>query len=271
MDDWVLLVRDGVELACRDFGGVGHPVVLLHGLAGYAEEWKGTASWLTAQAHVWAFDARGHGRSTRQPSDVSHGARVDDVVFALDRLALGPVVLVGQSLGGLTALSVAARHAERVRGLVLVEASPSDGVDARVMADEIAEALRRWPVPFPSRETALAFLMERFGGPLAAGAWADGLEEAADGWRPQFDVDVMRETLIAVLSEPTWADWAQIECPTLIVRGENGTLSAETAAGMAARRPGVKEVEIAGAGHDVHLEQPQSWQSALGRFLEQLS
>lgn len=206
----------------------------------------------------------------RRPSDVSHRARVDDVGFVLDRLDLGPVALVGQSLGGLTALSVAARHPELVRGLALVEASPSDGADAQAMAEDMAEALRRWPVPFQSRVAASAFFMDRFGNRFAAEAWADGLEETADGWRPRFDIDVMRETLIAVLSEPTWGDWAKIGVPTLVVRGENGTLSAETAAAMAARRAGVTEVEIAGAGHDVHLDQPPRWRTVLARFLEEL-
>lgn len=270
MADSVLRVRDGVVLACRDFGGEGPPVVLLHGLAGHAEEWKETAAWLTREARVWALDARGHGLSARRPTDVSHRARVDDVTFVLDRLELEPVVLVGQSLGGLTALSVAARHGERVRGLVLVEAGPSDGADVLAMAEDVGGALRRWPVPFGSQEAALEFFRERFGSPLAAEAWAAGLEETGDGWRPRFDVDVMVETLVGVLSEPTWPDWEQVACPTLIVRGENGTLTAATAAEMVARRSGAEAVEVAKAGHDLHLEQPRSWRTVLTGFLQQL-
>jgi pimeloyl-ACP methyl ester carboxylesterase len=107
-------------------------------------------------------------------------------------------------------------------------------------------------------------------GPLAAQAWAAGLEETTDGWRPRFDVDVMVETLVGVLSEPTWPDWEQVSSPTLILRGENGTLTAETAAKMIDRRPGAEVAEIAGAGHDVHLEQPKRWREVLTRFLTDL-
>jgi pimeloyl-ACP methyl ester carboxylesterase len=266
----VSLVRDGVSLSCRDFGGEGTPVILLHGLAGHSEEWRETASWLTGSARVWALDARGHGLSTRRPPATSHQARVDDVEFVLERLQLDHVVLVGQSLGGVTALSLAARHPQRVRGLVLVEASPSDGGDARTMAEEVGEALRRWPVPFRSREAALEFFTHRFGSRLAAEAWAAGLEETADGWRPQFDVDVMVETLVGVLSESTWSDWARVASPALIVRGESGMLSAETAAKMIDQRPGTEVREIAGAGHDLHLEQPKRWREVLTRFLKDL-
>jgi pimeloyl-ACP methyl ester carboxylesterase len=270
MGDCVFFVRDAAWLACRDFGGEGDPVVLLHGLAGHAEEWRSTVTWLTAEARVWALDARGHGMSERRPGDVSHRARVDDVAFVLERLELDAVVLVGQSLGGLTALSFAAENSERVRGLVLVEASPSNGGDVRAMAEEVGEALRRWPVPFRSRESALEFFAERFGSPLVAEAWTAGLQETADGWRPRFDVDVMVETLVKVLGEPTWPDWEQIPCPTLIVRGEKGTLTENTAAEMVKRQPNSKAAVVPAAGHDLHLEQPASWRAVLTRFLHQL-
>jgi pimeloyl-ACP methyl ester carboxylesterase len=58
-------------LACRDFGGDGAAVLLLHGLAGHADEWTETASWLTKRCRVVAFDARGHGHSERFPGGFS--------------------------------------------------------------------------------------------------------------------------------------------------------------------------------------------------------
>jgi len=149
---WGATKRDGVSLAWRDFGGDGLPVLLLHGLAGQAEEWTQTASWLTARAHVVAPDARGHGRSERQPEDVSHATTAEDAAFVIRQAGLGPAVVVGQSLGGLTALRLTARHPELVRGVVLIEASPNGRDDRR--AEELAAAvgtgLRSWPVPFAS-------------------------------------------------------------------------------------------------------------------------
>jgi pimeloyl-ACP methyl ester carboxylesterase len=263
-------VRAGVRLACRDFGGEGHAVAFLHGLAGHADEWTETASWLTAEARVLAFDARGHGRSERHPKDVSHDARVDDVAFVVEQLEVGPVVLVGQSVGGLTALSVAARYASRVRALVLVEASPSDGGDADATAEEVGAALRSWPVPFASRDAATAFFRDRFGVALAAQAWTDGLERSEDGWRPRFDVDVMVETLREELAAPTWSEWEQLSCPVLIVRGERGTLTPAVVNEMLTRLPHARLVQIPDAGHDVHLDQPQQWREALEQFAHSL-
>jgi pimeloyl-ACP methyl ester carboxylesterase len=60
---WLIEERDGVVLACADYGGEGTPIVLLHGLAGYAGEWAPTAHHLAKSHRVIAPELRGHGRS----------------------------------------------------------------------------------------------------------------------------------------------------------------------------------------------------------------
>ncbi|WP_371131940.1 alpha/beta fold hydrolase [Streptomyces sp. cf386] len=101
------VVRDGVRLVCRDWGGPGQPVVLLHGLAGHAGEWDAAARHLSPRYRVVAVDQRGHGASERHPRDVSRAAYVADVVAVVERLGLRRPVLVGQSLGGHTAMLTA--------------------------------------------------------------------------------------------------------------------------------------------------------------------
>jgi len=194
MTSWRSFERQGAKLCVVDFGGDGKPVLCLHGLAGHAGEWTETASWLTEDHRVFGLDARGHGRSERRPDDVSPDAQVADVAFIIRQIAMEPVVLVGQSLGGLTAMMVAARHPELVRGLVMADAAPGQGGAGEAAAQAIGEALRSWPVPFPTREAGAEFFRARFGDGAAL-PWADGLEEHVDGWRPRFDIDVMERTL----------------------------------------------------------------------------
>jgi pimeloyl-ACP methyl ester carboxylesterase len=271
MSGWHELKRAGARLAVRDFGGEGSPVLLLHGLAGHAEEWSGTASALASRHRVIALDARGHGRSERCPKDVSRGAHVADVAFVVEQLEIGPVALVGQSLGGHAALLVAAEHPRLVRALVVAEASPLAAPDPASFAADVARSLASWPVPFPSREAAVAFFAGRGWSPPAAEAWADGLEPSADGWRPRFDCDVMERTLREAVAQDCWDVWERIACPTLVVRGAAGTLPPEVAREMVARLPGAQLVELAKAGHDVHLDRTQEWTSALLDFLGEVA
>jgi pimeloyl-ACP methyl ester carboxylesterase len=213
---------------------------------------------------------------------VSRDSLVADAAFAVERLRLQPVVVVerlrlqpvvvvvGQSVGGLTALSLAARRPELVRGRVLVDASPAGGGDdVEETVTATAGALRAWPASFASRSDADVFFAERFGAGLAAGAWASGLEDSETGWRPRFDVDVMAQTLREV-SVPSWDEWDTIRCPTLVVRARNRMIEPETAGEIIERLPRAQLVEIPDAAHDLHLDRPDEWRDALIGFLDSL-
>ncbi len=267
MSGWLELERDGVRLSCRDFGGDGPAVLLLHGLAGHAGEWEQTAAWLASRHRVLALDARGHGRSERRPHDVSRAAHVTDVAYVIERLQLGSVALVGQSLGGHAALLVAAEHPRLVRALVVAEASPLAPDDPAPFAADVGASLASWPAPFASQEAAVAYFADKGWSANAAAAWAEGLERRDDGLRPRFDADVMERTLREAMARELWEEWERIRCPTLVVRGANGTLPMEVAREMAERLPGTRVVELADAGHDLHLDQPDAWREALAGFL----
>ena len=148
-----VLGRDGVRLHVLDTGvpaGAG-PVpclLLLHGLGGCADEWRGIAAQLAGRARVVAFDARGHGVSTRRPQDLSGAAHVADAFAVVEEMGLGRVVLVGQSCGAHTALMTAAAHPEAVACLVLIEgggvpALSVVGYNRRVDWPELLDRLSR--------------------------------------------------------------------------------------------------------------------------------
>ncbi|MFE2408385.1 alpha/beta fold hydrolase [Kitasatospora sp. NPDC059408] len=259
------VIRDGVRISCRDWGGSGAPVLLLHGLAGHAGEWDTIARSLSPRHRVVAVDQRGHGASTRRPGDVSRAAYVADVAAVVEQLDLHRPVLVGQSLGGHTAMLTVAAHPDLPGGLVLVEAGaggPSPDVPA-----EIGAALEAWPRPFPSRGAAVEF----FGGGAIGEAWADGLEERDGGWWPRFDRDVMVEALAESARRAFWDEWTGITCPTLVVLGQSGIIPQDETEAMLQRRPETVAMSVPAAGHDVHLEQPETLCRALHEFLEQVA
>ena len=239
--------------------------MLLHGLAGHVGEWDVLARSLSSRYRVVAVDQRGHGASEHHPQDVSRAAYVADVIAVVDQLALQRPVLVGQSLGGHTAMLTAAAYPGLVRALVLVEAG-SGGPNPNGLAD-IGGWLDSWPTPFPSREAAVAFLG---GGPVGAG-WAAGLEERDGGWWPRFDRDVMVRSLAENTQHSYWHEWGQVVCPTLVVLAQSSFIPAPEADEMLRQRPDTLAMSIPGTGHDLHLEQPGILHTALSGFLDGLT
>jgi pimeloyl-ACP methyl ester carboxylesterase len=257
---WHTLDRSGARLCAADYGGAGPPVLLLHGLAGHAREWDSTAAWLARSHRVVAVEARAHGRSERSPGDVTPEAFAADAAHWIEELRLAPAVVAGQSLGGLTALLLAARRPDLVRGLVVAEATPArdpGGVDI------VERWLATWPLPFPSPERARDF----FGGDtLRARTWCASLELHGDGLWPAFEPAVLLAALTAANARDHWDDWAGVRCPALVVRAAGGAPLDECER-MIELLPGARLAEIADAGHDVHLDQPERWTELLSTFL----
>ena len=261
-DGWGRVERPDAEIWYHDTASDLPVLVLLHGLAGYALEWGATIAALREDYRVISVEQRGHGSSTRRPDDVSRQAYVADAVAVLDDLGAGAVPVVGQSMGGHTAMLLAAHHPERVSRLVMVEAGLGGGDPADV--DGLAAWLRGWPAPFADRDAFLAF----FGGSRSvAEGWADGLAERADGLWPQWDAETLARALAAVAEREHLDEWSSVQAPTLLVRGEHGSIPERQVESMCALRPDTELAVVAGAGHDLHLEAPDALRPVLARFL----
>ncbi|GLW68276.1 hypothetical protein Kpho02_05750 [Kitasatospora phosalacinea] len=256
-----VIERDGVRLVCRDWGGEGPALVMLHGLVGHAGEWDALAGPLSSSYRVVAVDQRGQGASDRFPSDVSRESYVEDVVAVADQLGLGRIVLVGQSLGGHTAILTAARHPGLVRALVVIEADVSDPDPEWPVA--IRQWFDSWPASFPSRDAAIEF----FGGGAVGRGWADGLEERDGQWWPRFDQDVMVRSVTDAAGHSFGHEWEDVTCPTLLVLAQSSFIPPDRIDELMRRRIPTVSASVRGSRHDVHLEQPGVVYDLMSPFL----
>jgi pimeloyl-ACP methyl ester carboxylesterase len=118
------LVHNGVKLAYEDHG-VGKPAfVFIHGWTCNRSFFAPQAKHFARQHRVVSVDLRGHGESDKPQGPYPISAYADDVAAMIDQLALGKVVAVGHSMGGITVLQLGAAHPDKVAAIVMVDPAP---------------------------------------------------------------------------------------------------------------------------------------------------
>lgn len=224
----------------------GPLLVLLHGLGGTAELWRGVEAQLPAawRGGWMTLDLPGHGRSTHA-SSYTFGAQGHLVAEALPRDR--ELVLMGHSMGGMVALAIAGFHpgVRRVIGFSIKTWWPPAQVEG--MREQSLKPARI----FASREEAveryiLASGLRGLADPAAPEHEA-GVIEVADGWRIAQDMGTFD---FGVPDMPELL--AQVSCPvTLALGSEDKLVRADNYEGL-----GVEVVTFEGLGHNPHVEDP---------------
>lgn len=125
--------------------GAGRPIVLLHGLMGDGATWGPVARGLVEVAAVVAPDARGHGLSSAPGHGHHYDDHAHDVEALIHGLGLDSPVLVGHSMGGVTAALVAGRGRVSLSGVVFVDPSfLSPARQAEVHGSDVAAQHAAW-------------------------------------------------------------------------------------------------------------------------------
>lgn len=120
--------------------GQGRPLVLVMGLAGTMDAWPPSfVDSLAARRRVIVFDNEGIRRSTLGPGALTVGRMADDVASLIRALRLRRVDVLGWSMGGMIAQSLARRHPRLVRRMVLCATAPGDGRATPPAADVITQ------------------------------------------------------------------------------------------------------------------------------------
>jgi pimeloyl-ACP methyl ester carboxylesterase len=118
---------EGQRIGYRSIGS-GRPLVLIMGLSGSMEAWPPSfVDRLAARRRVIAFDNAGIGRTGLGSRPLTIARMADDAAALIRRLRLGRADVLGWSMGGMIAQSLASRHPARVRRMVLAATAPGDG------------------------------------------------------------------------------------------------------------------------------------------------
>jgi pimeloyl-ACP methyl ester carboxylesterase len=263
-------VSDGYELSALRWGSEEPQLVLLHGGAQNAHTWDTVA--LALGRPLVAIDLPGHGHSGHREDHVYWPAdNAIAVETAVRALAPEAGLVVGMSLGGLTALALADRAPDVVRQLVLVDVTP--GVN-----HEKASAIVQFidgPETFASfdeiLERTVAFNPTRSESSLRRGILHNAVEMPDGRWRWRYDLprrgsgEGADGKIMPGLDE-LWGAVSRLRVPLTLARGSlSPVVDDDDVAELLRRRPDAVVEVVEGAGHSIQGDKPRE----LARLLEE--
>jgi N-formylmaleamate deformylase len=242
---------NGVNIHYLRTGGAKPPLVLLHGLTGSGACWTPSARALESEYDLVMPDARGHGKSSTPLHGYRYEDLASDVVALFRELGLAAPILLGHSMGGMTAAVVASQATTLMRGPVLTDPT--------------------FLSPQRQREVHASDVMEQQAAVLAQ-------LRGRHAHRSSEMVELLAESRLQTRMEafdvltPPNPEYNQlistISVPILLVVGDNGAVvSLETTQELQRLNPLVRVEQIQNAGHGLVYDQPERFAAVVRRFL----
>jgi N-formylmaleamate deformylase len=249
---------NGINVHYLRTGRYKPTLIALHGLTGSGACWFPLARALEGDYDVVMPDARGHGKSSAPHHGYLYRDHANDVMRLIEALGLAAPVLLGHSMGGMTAAVVASQVGTAIRGVILAdptflspqrqrEVHESDVIEQhrRLLSLNKGEALAHARLRHPRRSSELVELI----------------------------TDARLQTKIRAFDvltppNPEYRELVRTICvPVLLVIGDDGVVSLETARELQNLNQRLRYERIADAGHGLPYDQPDCFAAAVRSFL----
>ncbi|MDR2039901.1 MAG: alpha/beta fold hydrolase [Bacteroidales bacterium] len=258
------------------------PFIILHGLYGSSDNWLTIARHLSEKYEVIIPDMRNHGRSPHHPVH-TYGEMSADVLELMDRLNIGQCILLGHSMGGKTAIHLAAREAERISRLIIDDISPvnySSLTEHSPLALEhlniMDNLLHTIPEQYSRREEIEQLWAKKIPDPAMRLFMLKNLQRNNNGtfeWR--INIKSIARNLPQILNgmdDFSQEKYPEINIPTLFIKGElSSYIQPDMFPQIQRIFPHSEIVILPDAGHWLHVEQSGLFLAAIMQFLSDIN
>jgi esterase len=250
-----------MELASLDFGGRGRQILILHGLFGSSRNWAAAGRFLSAFGHAVALDCRNHGASPHAPSHTL-GDLISDLAGHIERRCDEPPLLLGHSMGGLTAMGCALLYPQAISGLIVVDIAPrAYSLD---LGAELA-ALSLDATKFRTRAEADAAMAPLIPDRVLRQFLQLNLERHNGVFRWKLNVAALKQATFAAELPGLPGSY---DGPALFLRGGASDYVTDGDLPLIARRfPGSRVETLPGADHWLHHTSSPQFEAAIADFL----
>lgn len=279
-DERFLRSRDGLQIYYRDYAGDDGkaPVLCLHGLTRNSRDFAALAEHIAPARRVLVPDQRGRGRSQYDSNWLNYhpGTYIEDMWTLMGELAVGRVIVIGTSLGGLMAMLMAAARPQALAGVVLNDIGPEIDPAGVARIQSYAGRLppvRNWDDAAAQMKMTFALAFPDYDEQKWQEFARNSFDED-DGGVPRLAADPKIGDAIRSIPAPPgavqrlWLAFGQLcNMPVLALRGAHSDLlSAATFERMQQEAPGLVAVTVPNRGHAPQLDEPDSLR-AIDTFL----
>jgi pimeloyl-ACP methyl ester carboxylesterase len=258
--------------------GSGAPLIILHGLYGSSDNWYSIGRELSSSYTIYLLDQRNHGNSPHDPVH-NYDVLASDLFDFIRENIKEPVMIMGHSMGGKTALSFGLKHPELVGKMIVVDMSPlgydmNDASNAGNYHMQIIRALQSLKAEtLSSREEADRMLSEGVPSPVVRQFLLKNLKRTPDGkFHWAFNLQAlaanMPQIFYGVIDENTTDPRSIPVFPLLFIKGERSPyIGNRDEEAIHQYFPKAEISVVPDAGHWVHAEQPKVFLETVKQFL----
>lgn len=260
------------------------PMLLVHGGRDHCRNWDWVAQELRKDYHIIAPDLRGHGDSQWMiGGSYNQVDYVYDIAQLLHQTKMTPVTIIGHSLGGSISVNYTGLYPETVGKLVSIEGmGPPPAMIKERLSQPTAKRITDWiddlrkiagrqPRRYQTQEEAFQRMQAEnphLSEDRARHLTIHGVNQNEDGtysWK--FDNYIRAFPPVGIPFDEMYKIYAQITCPTLLIRGTESWASDPAKDGRASHFKNAKVANIEKAGHWVHHDQLEEFMSITKAFL----
>ena len=242
--------------------GHGEPVVFIHGLGSSARDWENQIGFFSKIYQVILFDVRGHGKSDKPPGPYSIPLFSRDLIALLEALQIGPVHVVGISMGGMIGLQLAVDAPELVKSLVVVNSGPE------MVVRTLKERIQIWQRFLIVRLLGMRKMGEVLSGRLFPKPEQGELRKIFVEHWAENDPRAYRDAMSALVGWSVSEQLEKIACPVLVVAADEDYTPIEAKSTYVKRLQHGELVVIADSRHATPVEQPDEFNKVVMAFLQ---
>jgi len=248
-----------VDLAYEETGN-GPPLVIVHGLFGSSGNWRRIARALSADHRVLSVDLRNHGASP-WTATMRYSEMADDLAALLDRLALDRAAVLGHSMGGKAAMTLALTRPSCVASLIVADVAPVAYGDH---FSDYARAMRSVSaLGATGRDAIRQSLLETIPQPRVVDFLMTNLARRGERYDWRINLAAIAAGLPDISGWPAALDDLRYDGPVTVIDGDRSDyISADDRPRFEKLFPRVRFVTIADAGHWLHADRADAFVAA---------